>query len=213
MEEDQICLYPHFSETVKDFLKVSPVCEAGAVHIPFPVRIFLKRIELGFIVVVVVVLREDAVAHLVKRRCGKRVKRLLDQFFRLVGEGINRCTKRQIFCAVLINKMSAFCLNHAVCSFGYGAVFFTGRVDNAGYCPRIMSFLLRKKTDFVSTISIIKSFYIPCLIPATEFCLNICKCLRAFRFRTGERQFKCLIAFHRVTSLFWQSYLYSMMIS
>lgn len=65
-----------------------PVVHAGAVHIPLPFRIFFKREKLRLIVIVSVMLRENAMAHFIKGGVLQGVHGLFNYLLALVGKGV-----------------------------------------------------------------------------------------------------------------------------
>ena len=195
MEQDQIRFDAHISKLKDRFFQSLPEPVIRTIYIPFAVSVLLKCKTRRFILVKLIGFWENTVAYLIKRGILQRLHRLPDKRVLLMDQRIDRCSKRDITCSVLIDEM-CFLRAHQSVSFSRNTFFGSFCLDGAAYLPGICPAFLRNETHFIDSVSVIKSFYFLILSVTCENSVHLRKGFRTFRKPSVQHQFKYFILLH-----------------
>ncbi len=156
VEQDKIHLNAHAAKRCDLLLKGIPEAAVRMGHIPAAILPLCEREERGIVLVVAVILREDAHADFVKRRLFQRLHGLCHEVLCLVGKGVDRGPEGIEGRPVLVFEVGADRLHHAVaCRLLCNKASLC--LDLSCHLVGIGSCLLRIKADLVGAVSRIEA--------------------------------------------------------
>ena len=114
MKQNEVNLDANLKELMQTLLESIPERKTRVIRIPASVRTLSECVILRVVVIIEIVLRENAHADLVERRMAQRLDGLVHEFIGLVRKRIDRCSESIIRRSILVIEVNSLRADDAV---------------------------------------------------------------------------------------------------
>jgi hypothetical protein len=199
VEEDQIGLYAHGIDPAQDPFKALPEGKAGFCHVPGPVLFLFKSIKGGLVMVIGVILGEEAEADLVEGSLFQALQSFFHQIVLLMGQGIDRGPEGNEGMSVRIYEMGIFRPYRSMVSLLCGKTdLLSPGGEKAGDFPSVQARLQGQEADLINPFSVIKALYLYLLPFPGKYGPEGKAGILFFQGRIPEDQFKDSVLLHKI---------------